>query len=268
MFCSFRLARFPLLFSGCSFTFTSLKHFLNGLKIFEEKFGPQIMRIKNGFGKFKYLSKIEQMDYCDIKYNLIVLPQRLFTGYSTDKNEDNNKNTSNNDSVGPCLIGEVQFILNFMNKAKHMGHKLYNIQRKHDYVHRVSRFCDLEYNDDNIFTVLDRAIGKRNYSSFGLTLCSRLKESIFANINQTKENVMHRLAEHHHSKGYGLYHSFFIKYCLDNGINNVDQQGKIFGTFLNQLTTWDESPMHYIGYERGDSLTQIRDIINILILII
>ena len=51
------------LFSCFSFTFTSLKHCLNGLKIYEKKYGQQIMRINNGFGKFKHLSKIEQLNF-------------------------------------------------------------------------------------------------------------------------------------------------------------------------------------------------------------
>ena len=49
-----------------------------------------------------------------------------------------------------------------------MGHKLYSVERKSDFIHGISKLYNMRYTSKNIFYLLDSAISKRNYTSIDI----------------------------------------------------------------------------------------------------
>ena len=63
-----------------------------------------IVRIKNGFKHIPKWQNLNDYGYCDIKFNVIIRDP-VCSEYS--------------------MIGEIQWLLEWLNKAKKIGHKLY-----------------------------------------------------------------------------------------------------------------------------------------------
>ena len=103
-----------------------LKHFINCINNQSNNGNiVKIARIKNMF-RTKLIDNVsKKYNYCDIKINVII--------------EYNNI----------CLIGEVQFLLKFMLKVKTMGHSLYNVKRRKDFMNQVNTITDALYNDES-----------------------------------------------------------------------------------------------------------------------
>ena len=83
-----------------------------------------IVRIKNGFKNIRDWKGVNDCGYCDIKMNLIIYDE--FTNISQ--------------------IGEIQFLLNWLLKAKKIGHKLYGFARRSEFIDSVNNMID---NDNN-----------------------------------------------------------------------------------------------------------------------
>ena len=119
----------------CSITFktpkellTTLNTFINKIENGEGKAFAKILRIKNGFkNTLKWTPKnMSDYNYVDLKINVIF----------------NNKHNTE------AQLVELQFLLNFLLKAKKLGHKYYGIKRKDIQVLSVSNIMYDTYNDD------------------------------------------------------------------------------------------------------------------------
>ena len=117
----------------CSVTFKTPKDLLDAVDyaidaITSDKIESisKIIRIKNGFENILNWNsdKLSDYNYVDLKMNVVF--------NSKNKNE--------------CQIVEIQFLLNFLLKAKKIGHKYYGIKRKDVEVHSVSNML---YNTNN-----------------------------------------------------------------------------------------------------------------------
>ena len=111
-----------------SIVFETSKDLLRGFELFRrwinsERFTKDsclkyIVRVKNGFNCIKDESwnlDIKEFDYCDIKINVLI------------------------EYNGMKLIGELQFMLDFMLKAKKMSHRLYSFVRNESYFQSLER---------------------------------------------------------------------------------------------------------------------------------
>ena len=79
----------------------------------------KVLRVKNMFSQYKGLHdkfatlSLNKFAYCDIKMNVLI------------------------DDNGKAIIGELQFLLKFMSTAKTMGHSLYGIVRRKEFIDDV-----------------------------------------------------------------------------------------------------------------------------------
>ena len=95
----------------------------------------QILRIKNGFNNILGWKSEKDYNYVDLKMNVIF----------------------NNKSKTECQIVELQFLLDFLLKAKKMGHKYYGIKRKDVEINSV---CSIMYNRNNNYDRYKAKIGQ------------------------------------------------------------------------------------------------------------
>ena len=237
------------------------------MEVFEKKYESQIVRVKNGFSKFQ--NGKMPLRYTDIKYNLIF-------------NNNNNKNSSNGNENKRdfSIICEVQFQINFMIKAKSIGHSLYGVTRRRDYIHSVSNFHKLQYNGNN---KLDVSINKRNYSAFGLAMCIDTKYGIFDAQKWNEASTMHALMTRHWKRGYKLFHSFFVRYIqneyndkstnnkeneTENDLSKTKIQHELFGEIINKGERRKDSPLIWLGFQTRETFSKVNEINSLLKLIV
>ena len=109
-------------FLRCSITFTNSKDMLYSINKFVEKINNlqgkcliKILRIKNGFKDILNWKSHNDCEYKDIKINVIVY-----------------------DKLGnQSQVGEIQFLLSWLLKAKKIGHKLYGIVRRQEFIDTI-----------------------------------------------------------------------------------------------------------------------------------
>ena len=164
----------------CSITFETPKELLDAVEfVIKEvtnnkiKSISKILRIKNGFNSI--ISKwdrenISSYNYVDLKMNVIF----------------NNKNKTESQIV------ELQFLLDFLIKAKKMGHKYYGIKRKDVQINSVG---NIMYNRNN------------NYDRYQLKISQIIKDK---DINQLGKHLFLRpnciLSMIRHIDGPFLFH--------------------------------------------------------------
>ena len=126
-------------FIRASLTFDTVKDLLKGLKrldnlIKSKKSGCiiEILRIKNGFSDIKDWKRTTDANYKDVKLNIVI----------------------HDTQSGQSIIGEIQLLLNWLEHAKHIGHKLYGIKRKEELVDTIKNIRD---NEENHFNCFNRA---------------------------------------------------------------------------------------------------------------
>ena len=112
-----------------SLTFTDPQSMLNAMARLKLKIGnshsclKKLLRVKNMFqaNKREYGTKKEDYfyKYADIKFNILM----EYNGYS--------------------MIVELQFLLDFMMKAKSLSHQLYEIERNEQFIDDMTRIFDL-----------------------------------------------------------------------------------------------------------------------------
>ena len=179
----------------CSVVFDNIDDLLNGCKKFEKiinvttanalkesyrdkklsnKCIQEIIRIKNGFSDIEDESwklGLKSFNYCDIKYNVLICTNKI--------REHGNHFSST------CLIGEVQFLLKFMLKAKKMGHSVYSFVRKKDLFNSINKTYNL-----NNFNIIERKIKEmivsKNMSKLSLYF-ENIKENQLEYIKKNKE---------------------------------------------------------------------------------
>lgn len=170
----------------CSFTFSNVKDLLIAMDVFEKLHCNDIVRIKNGF--FDFDNKKEYR-YQDVKYNVII--------------------SSKNGNI--AIIGEIQFIIDVMDKAKHMGHFLYSILRRNDFIHFIDNVYKLQFNAINKYDIFNFAISKRDIDTFGLALMNLTQnaqstdEIISVRDGAEYKTILHSICENHWYKAYQLY---------------------------------------------------------------
>ena len=136
-------------FLRCSITYdtpaellSGLKHFIAGVNGKKLKCVTEILRIKNGFGDILNWKSIQDCEYCDLKLNIVVF--------------DENANNS--------MIAEVQLLLKWVLDAKKMGHKVYEIKRRKDFVYSVSHlYYDIDSNYNNYKHKINTIITNNDY---------------------------------------------------------------------------------------------------------
>ena len=126
-----------------------------------------IIRIKNGFKNIKNESwkcKYSEFGYVDIKYNILL-----------------DGGVARKDKGLKNIVAEVQFLVNFMKKAKHLGHAIYSFCRKEDLFKSINKQVNVSYgnngdgsgddsSDDGLSNELKKMIFTHNLSQFSLYL--------------------------------------------------------------------------------------------------
>ena len=158
----------------CSVCFDNIKDLIDGVEKFHNvTFNrnncciSKILRVKNGFLNFEdeswNIDNLSQFNYADVKLNVLIEYNDIH------------------------VIGEIQFILSFMLKAKKMGHSVYSFNRKKELYDKLYDICDNDkniYNDNTIDRILRSIILTRNMfrlSLFCQTMNKYEKEYISKN---------------------------------------------------------------------------------------
>lgn len=125
----------------------------------------KVLRVKNGFKSIKEWKSAEHANYVDIKFNVVI--------------EYNNQ----------CIIGELQFLLKFLLKAKKIGHKLYGIIRRREFIDSTYEMikCDSNYNEykSKIYTMIANSDSGQLIRHLVLspnTILSMIKDKVLAHI--------------------------------------------------------------------------------------
>ena len=130
----------------CSVLFDTVSDLIIAYKKFWEEFGglnslnkrkgciKGIVRVKNGFFRFRRLAAksmegvpLSEFDYSDIKFNILIQHKKT------------------------RLIGEIQFLLDFMLTAKKMGHAIYKFLRKEEFYSKLNKLMMDDTNSESIF---------------------------------------------------------------------------------------------------------------------
>ena len=126
----------------CSVTFDNAKDLIAGLEKFEQKIAIDekkdsilkcLIRRRNSFGDIE-----ERLDYSDIKINVLVKVHNV------------------------SMIGEVQFLLSFMENFKNRAHGTYRFMRKESFFNQLS---DLYYDTSKENDLLN-IIATKNFTNF------------------------------------------------------------------------------------------------------
>lgn len=229
----------------CSCTFDSTKDMLNCLnhlceEINDNKNGEnsknagclrEIVRIKNGFSDIKNWKNESQCDYKDIKLNVIIYDE------TTDQS----------------MIVEIQLLLTWLLKAKKVGHKIYGIKRKKEFINSVNQLrIKYDCNYKNYIQRLDSIIFSQNYHDFAMQLFLN-PNLIFSTLKyqqlHIKPKALFWSCFWHYSKHY-FNHAYdydeqetdgsginfveeYLNYNITNSrIQQVNEYGSIFGIGL------------------------------------
>ena len=189
----------------CSVVFDDLKHFPNGFKQFYTKYTTiagrrvpgkgcikGIVRVKNDFIELPRDMKdvsLSDCHYRDIKCNVLV---------------ENSKN-------GIRIIGEVQFILNFMLETKKEGHKIYALLRKKELYEQLnSLYYDINNNPKKLYEYLNVIILNHNINQLSLFFqtMSEYERKYFEN-DKNRIQIENLLNVSNFSKGLELFKFVF-----------------------------------------------------------
>ena len=184
----------------CSVTFNTSKELLAGVEHFLRlvKNGnggciKHIVRIKNGFSKYKNENIVELINdgfnfkYCDIKLNVII---------------EHNKT---------CIIGEIQFLLKFFLQSKIMGYSFYEILRRKEYISDISQMIQTR-SDSNLYKEeLSFMVIKKDYT----TLCHQMlinASKMFSIENKDATPFLYHLYKAQWNEGMNLFYSSLLHF--------------------------------------------------------
>ena len=209
----------------CSVVFNDINTFLKGFDMFKKQYEPYllhplskkqngcikcIVRIKNDFielpNNIKDNLKLSDSTYRDIKCNVII------------------------ERNGTKIIGEIQFILQFMLDAKKRGHKSYAFMRNNDLYKQLNKL----YYYDNIknginLDYLKPIIMNNNINKFSLFLQSMNKQEKQYFLNQKNQKEMQELLRFaDFEKGEKLFKQFT---CFNYAIENIFDQNNYLSFF-------------------------------------
>ena len=139
-----------------------------------------ILRIKNGFGQFKEIKKDSSLGYCDIKCNILIEFENI------------------------AIIGEVQFLLSFMLKAKRMSHKLYEFERKKEYFYKLNEIISYSHNHELIINKMNHIIAVNDWNKLSqlLLYCDENEANY---LTKYKENIISLMKQNKWKKGLRLF---------------------------------------------------------------
>ena len=177
----------------CSVVFDTVDDLLNAVNTFEETIINEnennnvikkVVRRKNGFyrkiQRESWNMQLSLFDYCDIKLNVII------------------------EYFDIQIIGEIQFLLEFMLMAKKKGHSIYGFIRNEDYFKQLNQIS----NDENQFYLQFQKIillkNIKQFSSF-LQNCSNKEKSI---VEKQKDKLILLIKQNQWKKGLKLFHLF------------------------------------------------------------
>ena len=127
---------------------SGIRTFVERVESSRNRYIKKILRVKNGFSKFRYIQNIKNINLSDCEYNDIKINVLI-------SNEDGSIE----------IIGETQWLLNIMKSVKEKGHSLYSLVRSKEFVDNVSSISLNNNNNNNIsLSTIKRDIHKlENY---------------------------------------------------------------------------------------------------------
>eukprot|EP01083_Nonionella_stella_P139374 425055_1 len=126
---------------------------------------------------------------------------------------------------GQSMIVEVQFLLDWMLKAKSLGHGLYEIERNAEFIFDVNKIRHLAAkDDDNIDKSLREAIIKGNENALATLILNEAPVDLMK-IDKTKNGLIHCAVESKHKK--------MVKFLLDTVQSDESQEQ--FSKFINMI---------------------------------
>ena len=147
-----------------------------------------ILRIKNGFNQFINFDlnkNKQQIGYCDIKCNVLIELQNI------------------------ALIGEIQFLLSFMLKAKQMSHKLYEFERKKEYFYELYNMISYSNNNESLLNKMNHIIAVHDMKKLSqFLLYSDKNKTQF--LIENKQHIIKLMNQNKWSKGLKLLNDSMI----------------------------------------------------------
>ena len=167
-------------FLRCSVTYDDAGSLLNGLREFEKSVSNKsikcllaIKRVKNGFKFVPNWKSFKDSEYCDVKFNVI------YQSPFDDKQ---------------CQLVEIQFLLKPFLKAKKMGHKWYNIQRRRNFIESVDNIINETYNDyENCKKKIRQMVKEQNINQFAKELILRPNIGLSAITSFVQDGTPHNV---------------------------------------------------------------------------
>ena len=202
-------------FLRCSVTYKNVSHLLENINQFVKKIHnseikciSKILGVKNGFKDFLTWNRggnnyLNDCQYIDIKFYLLFTGQH-YTG---------------------SMIVEVQFLLDFLNNAKKMGHKYYTIKQKQLYINSIENVIyknnnNCETYSAKIMTIInDSDIDRLSKELF------YLPNIVFSMKTRRGRPILWHVEEKKNSKMFNLFLNFlfhFSKTLLsERDVNNI-----------------------------------------------
>ena len=119
---------------------TAIRTFVERIESSRNRYIKKVLRVKNGFTKFRYIHDTSSINLSDCEYNDIKINVLI-------SNEDGSIQ----------IIGETQWLLNIMKIVKEKGHSLYSLVRSKEFVDNVSSISN-----DISLSNIERDIHKRD----------------------------------------------------------------------------------------------------------
>ena len=232
-------------FMRCSFTYDSVGSLLSDVNSLVKTINDSnnsgaiwdIVRIKNGFQGIKNWQSVVDAQYCDIKLNVIYY--------------DRDSKTS--------MICEVQFLLDFLKKAKEMGHKYYSLSRRVPFIQSVSNIVHNVDKDYQMYSnKIYNMVTDNNINELGkeLLLKPHIVISMLGKDKDTRDwaTLLMSIGSHRLEKMFNLFLDCLFYYCkvfLDEDLKN--------SAFLTKYLNFNNgnTPMMFNIYVYGFDVSKI-----------
>ena len=191
---------------------SAIKIFIDRIGTSRNRYIKKILRVKNGFNKFRNVNNIKSIKLSDCEYNDIKI----------------NVLISNKDG-SIQIIGEIQWLLNIMKSVKEKGHSLYSLVRSKEFMDDVNSISNRDENNDNnsddssfledIISTHD--LGKFTEYLFGGNYNIVNEYSIYGAVNRFEELLLHKLLRMGWYKGAKLLLSHMYHLLRTNNNSSV-----------------------------------------------
>ena len=199
---------------------------------------PELIRIKNGFSDIKYWVRMEDTNYCDLKINCIF------------------KNSN-----GICMIVEIQFLLKWLLKAKKLGHKLYNVARRKEFIDSVTKhYYDLTENKNNYNKAMHSLVIRKNWKQITTELLLYPKQVLNVQFAPSyfKKPLLYFIGQSGNSKMFGLFLSCLLY------TNDIDDKNNVE---MKENSTGNAVAKKYLNFEGcNDVINRVEFVCNVYIM--